>query len=579
VIHPSHDEARGALLEAARSLVADVDAWVARLAADTSLSHALAASRAQLDDAFLLVVVGEFNSGKSSFINALLGRAVLEEGVTPTTSRIALLRHGDAPARHVRSDGVEVVAESAEALRRIAIVDTPGTNAVLRGHEALTREFVPRADLVLFLTSTDRPYTETERAFLGALRDWGKKVVIVVNKADLLESDADVASVLAFVREQAAMTLGTEPEVFAVSARRAVRARERGDEAGLEASGLPAFERRVTARLDEAERFRLKIRNPAGVARRALGQLQDVVRGRRELLDGDVATLDGVESLLVAHAARVDRDFRLRLTDVEKVLLDFEKRGNDFFDERLRLSRFRELFDRERLRRDFEATVVGELPRDVERRVEAVVDWMVGEDLALWQEVMRLLRERQAAHAERLAGAVDDRFVYDRRKRLEALWRDAQRAVETYDPAAEARRLAEKVRETVAGAAVLQVSALGLGAVVALLASTTAADVTGFLTAGVLSVVGLMVLPARREKARRELAGKVQSLREKLVAALTASFERERERSLAHVRASVAPYADFVAQERERLDEARAALARIDADLESLLARAEAFGR
>ena len=135
-------------------------------------------------------MVGEFNSGKSSFVNALLGRAVLEEGVTPTTSRIALLRHGDAPARHVRPDGVEVVAEPAEALREVAIVDTPGTNAVLREHEALTREFVPRADLVLFLTSADRPYTETERAFLEALREWGKKVVVVVNKADLLETAA-----------------------------------------------------------------------------------------------------------------------------------------------------------------------------------------------------------------------------------------------------------------------------------------------------------------------------------------------------------------------------------------------------
>ena len=346
-----------------------------------------------------------------------------------------------------------------------------------------------------------------------------------------------------------------------------MRARERGDAAALAASGLPAFEARVTARLDEAERFRLKVLNPAGVARHAIGQLQDVVRGRQELLDGDVATLDAIEALLVAHAARVDRDFRLRLSDVEKVLLDFEKRGNDFFDERLRLGHFRELFDRERLRRDFEATVIGELPREVERRVEGVVDWMVGEDLALWQEVMRLLRERQSAHAERLAGAVDDRFVYDRQKRLEALWHEAQRAVETYDPAAEAQRLAEKVRESVASVAVLQVSALGLGAMVALLAGTTAADVTGFLTAGVLSVLGLLVLPARREQARRELASKVQgAAREARGRAHRQLRAGDVTRSLAHVRESVAPYARFVSGERERLDEARSALAALEGE-------------
>jgi small GTP-binding protein len=579
VIHPSHDPARRALLEQARSVVGAVEAWIGRLSAEDSLGRALAASRAQLDESFLLVVVGEFNSGKSAFVNALVGRPLLDEGVTPTTSRVALLRHGQPPVRHVREDGVEVVVEPADALRDVAIVDTPGTNAVLREHEALTREFVPRADLVLFLTSAERPYTETERAFLAALREWGKKVVVVVNKADLLESPGDVDRVLAFVREQAGKTLGTEPEVFALSARQAARARDRGDRGAVDASGLPAFERRVTARLDDAERFRLKVKNPAGVARRAVGRLQEIVRGRRELLDGDVATLEAVEARLGAHAEAVDRDFRLRLSDVERVLLDFEKRGNGFFDERLRLGRFRELFDRERVRRDFERSVVGELPREVERRVEALVDWMVGEDLASWHEVMRLLRERQRAHAERLAGTVEDRFVYDRQQRLEALWHEAQRAVSTYDAAAEAKRLAEKVREAVASAAVLQVSAVGLGAVVAILAGTTAADVTGFLTAGVLSVVGLMVLPARREKARRELAGKVKALREKLVAALTASFSRERDRSLEQVRASLGPYSSFVTQERARLDEAHAALAGLSGDVDALVAGAEAFGR
>jgi GTP-binding protein EngB required for normal cell division len=580
VIHPSLDDARRALLAEARDLVARAGDWAKRLEADPALARALEASRGQIDEGFLLVVVGEFNSGKSSFVNALLGEPLLAEGVTPTTSRIALLRFGEERARHLRPDGVEVVLEPAELLRAISIVDTPGTNAVLREHEALTRDFVPRADLVVFLTSSDRPYTETEREFLEALREWGKKVVVVVNKADLLETAEDRARVLDFVREQAGRTLGTgEPEVFALSARLAVRGRGKGDAAALEASGLPAFEARVTARLDEAERFRLKLQNPVGVARRVAADLQELVRARRSLVEADVATLEAVERLLAGHGETLARDFRLRLADVEKVLLDFERRGSAFFDERLRLSHFRELFDRERLRRDFEATVVAELPREVERRVEAVVDWMVAEDLRLWQEVMRLLRERQGAHADRLAGAVDDRFAYDRQRRIESLWQDAQRAVETYDPAAEARRLAEQVRETVASAALLQVSALGLGAMVAVLAGTTAADVTGFLTAGVLSVVGLLVLPARREKARRELSAKVQSLRGKLVAALTASFERERERSLAQVRASIEPYAAFVRAEQERLGKAAEAIAALASELERLSARVEAFGR
>ncbi len=579
MIHPAQDEARIALVGDARRLLAELAGRASAIGVDDELGRALADSTAQLDEGFLLVVVGEFNSGKSAFINALVGRALLEEGVTPTTSRIGRLRHGEQDARHEGRDGVETIVAPAEILRSLTIVDTPGTNAVLREHEALTREFVPRADLVLFLTSADRPFTETERAFLEALCEWGKKVVVIVNKADLLETAEDRSRVVAFVQQQAARTLGTTPEVFALSARRARQARAAGDDGLLEASGLPAFESRVTARLDEAERFRLKLLNPAGVARRVCRRLGSVVAHRLELLAEDVSTLEAIEALRRAHDARLSGELQLRLSDVERVLLEFEKRGNAFFDGRLRLGRLRELFDREHLRRDFEDVVVADLPRQVERRVEALVDWLIAEDLAQWQEIMRLLRGRQAAHAERLAGALDDRFAYDRQERLSAVGQEAQRAVEAYDASGEARRLGGRVREAVAGAALLQVSALGLGALVAVLASTTVADVSGFLAAGTLAALGLLVLPARRQQARRELSAKVASLRANLLAALTASFDRERERSAGRVRTVLAPYERFVHGERERLEDARSGLSLSGRELEALAARAASFGR
>ena len=75
-------------------------------------------------------------------------------------------------------------------LRDLQIVDTPGTNAIVREHERLTADFVPRADLVLFVTSADRPFTESERVFMESIRDWGKKIVIVLNKVDIFAVDS-----------------------------------------------------------------------------------------------------------------------------------------------------------------------------------------------------------------------------------------------------------------------------------------------------------------------------------------------------------------------------------------------------
>src|SRR5919112_266088 len=182
-------------------------------------------AREQLNGLFLLVVAGEFNSGKSSFINALLGERVLPEGVTPTTDRINVLRHGAEVTEELREAYLLERTHPADVLREISIVDTPGTNAIIRRHEELTRDFVPRSDLVLFVTSADRPFTESERTFLEQIRQWGKKIVFIINKIDILSREEEREEVIRYVGDNAAALLGETPQIFAVSARQAMQAR------------------------------------------------------------------------------------------------------------------------------------------------------------------------------------------------------------------------------------------------------------------------------------------------------------------------------------------------------------------
>ncbi len=85
------------LLSRERALLADLQAFLETQGAPSeAVEYARGAVRS-LDESFLLVVVGEFNAGKSSFVNALLGANVLPEGVTPTTDRIYVLVHGEKP--------------------------------------------------------------------------------------------------------------------------------------------------------------------------------------------------------------------------------------------------------------------------------------------------------------------------------------------------------------------------------------------------------------------------------------------------------------------------------------------------
>src|SRR4051812_44366546 len=124
-----------------RQLLGDLRELLARIPATDQDLATLAASIRQLDDIFLLVVVGEFNTGKSAFVNALLGTQVCEEGVTPTTARIQIIRYGDVLGIHKDEDGSRVISAPVERLRDLQIVDTPGTNAIHREHERLTRDF------------------------------------------------------------------------------------------------------------------------------------------------------------------------------------------------------------------------------------------------------------------------------------------------------------------------------------------------------------------------------------------------------------------------------------------------------
>ncbi len=539
---------------------------------------ALDRSIERLDELFLLVVVGEFNAGKSAFINALLGRRVLAEGVTPTTAGIHLLRHGEEGEAPAESDGLAVVHAPVELLADVEIVDTPGTNAIQRAHEALTREFIPRSDLVLFVTSADRPFTESERSFLEAIRQWGKKVVVVINKIDILETSEEVDRVVEFVERGARDLLGATPEVFPLSARQALRAKLDGRPDGADARALfaasrfAALERFIAESLDERTRVRLKLLNPLGVGQRLEQAAGALLEARLGLLADDVAAIEDIERQLGAYREDMEREFRFRLADVDNLLHEFEARGIAFFEETLRIGRVFDLINKARVKAAFERQVVGDISQQIEARVAELIDWLVAAELRQWQAVTRHVERRREHHADRIVGEVGGGFEYDRDRLLATVGRTSQRTLETYDRAGEAERMASSVQLAVAQAALIEVGAVGLGATVTLIATSAAMDMTGIVAASAVAVLGLFVIPNRRRAAKRELAVRIAEMRSGLMDGLDSQFEREMERSLARLRDAIAPYTRFVRTESEHLEKARGRLAAAHEVLDALKA-------
>jgi small GTP-binding protein len=557
-------------LNSGRELLAALREALARFGAPDADQAALAASIRQLDEFFLFVVVGEFNAGKSAFINALAGQRILTEGVTPTTAQIHVLKHGPQIETTIDDHGVRVVTAPVELLRDIHIVDTPGTNAIIREHEQLTADFVPRADLVLFVTSADRPFTETERAFLETIRDWGKKIVIVVNKADILEGHAELDQVLDFVTDSARRLLGISPDIFPVSSRLALRAKQ-GEPALWTPSRFEPLERFIRERLDERSRFRLKLANPIGVGQALAHRYATIADERLLLLKDDLALLEDIDRQLAVYRDDLARGFELRMTAVEKVLVDMESRGHTYFEDTLRIGRMMDLLNRARIQKEFEDRVVADAPREIERRVTEMIDWLIDQDFRQWQAITTRLAERSRDHQSRLLGAPDvGSFHADRSHLIDSVGRESQRVVDTYDKQREAATIADHAASAVKTAAAAGGAAVGLGTLVTMAASTAAADVTGLVMASVIAAVGFLVIPAKRRRAKEEMHEKLAALRLRLAGALRTEFEHAQSQSAQRIASAIDPYSRFVRAEQARWEEARRVLS-------TLRERANAF--
>jgi small GTP-binding protein len=560
------------ILRQERTLLESLQVTLARLDAPDSDLDLLRQSLHQLEEMFLLVVVGEFNAGKSAVINALLGDRYLTEGVVPTTSQLHILRYGEQLTQTVDPNDVIVLSLPVDWLQEVNLVDTPGTNAVIRQHEALTEDFVPRSDLILFVTSADRPFSESERAFLERIRNWGKKIVIIVNKFDLLQTEEEEQQVLDFVAQNSRELLGIEPEIFPVSARLALRVKQNGSDgdADWRQSRFAALESYIIEKLDSSQRVRLKLENPLGVASRLIERYRAIIDDRQNLLRGDFQTLDTIEEQLEAYQKDMRRDFQYQSSRVDNVLYEMMERGDRFFDETLRVTRIFELINSEKLRGEFERKVVAETSLEIEQHVSALIDWLVEKDYRQWQSVVEFINRRASQHTDRLVGQVSGQFEFNRQALINSVGRSAREVVESYDREEEATKLTQDVQRAIIQTAAIEVGAIGLGAILVTLLQTTLLDVTGILGASAVAALGLYVLPYRRSRVKADLRERVSEIRARLDEALSRQFESELSESVQRIHEAIAPYTRFVRVERDKLTRLNTALSDASVQLAQL---------
>lgn len=265
-------------------------------------------------------------------INALLGRRYLKEGVVPTTNEITFLRysefnHDEKQHSERHPDGQFICYLPAPILKKMIIVDTPGTNVILQRQQRLTEEFLPRADLLLFVISSDRPLTESEVAFLRYTQQWKKKVVFVLNKIDLYRSANELEEAIAFIKENTRKLLNTEKVIlYPVSARSALEAKLSPSSdlekdykelaatpAQVKASGFLELEKFLYSFLDGStgtglERRKLKLETPVRIAERLLSSSEAFVRQELQYAKKDINAVNELVNSVNMYALKMESE-------------------------------------------------------------------------------------------------------------------------------------------------------------------------------------------------------------------------------------------------------------------------------
>ena len=523
---------------------------------------------AGLDELFTIVIVGEFNAGKSSLINALFGAKLRVEGPIPVDDRISILRHGETPVTKQISDFVSEQSYPVEFLRNITLVDTPGTNSIVQRHQEVSEDFVPRADLVLFVTSIDRPLSESERRFLEYIRAWGKKVVFVINKTDT-KTPEEIAQVVDYVKTNTRAIFGFDPVIFPVSGKLALETKV-GASPPREwtRSNFEALEDYIFKVLSEKERVKIKLQAPLDTILSLAKRQFSLIESRRQLLASDRQRIDAITGQLTQATSDLTGNFQQFTMRIDSLMMDLQRRGVDFLDRTMRIGHLLVLRDPLRFREEFDRQVFMGWRGSIDSTVQESVDWLVRGNMALWQSTVETFHRQVEADTRDpvLIGKVGREFAYNREEVYSRIHVETERRLNSYDLGTESRRIIDDAMRGVFHSFGLGVGALGLGYLFTTAVSSMALDVTGLTAATMLLVTSFLILPYKRSKAKIAFGERIDELRKQMVDALTRESTVEIDRMIRGIHGAFEPYERFYTTESERIERFAGRLRSIETD-------------
>jgi tRNA threonylcarbamoyladenosine modification (KEOPS) complex Cgi121 subunit len=261
----------------------------------------------------------------------------------------------------------------------------------------------------MFVTSVDRPISESEAVFLGKIAQWDKKIAVILNKKDhLSDGTNELSRVLEFLKSNVCKILESEPPIFPISAKEGMKAKlliakddtiEEG-KVLLKKSGLKDLEDYIERILSNEEKIILKLKTPLGVASHILNKHKiECEELRQGVLSEDVETLKNIEERMRAFNEELERDFKYQLSQIDNVLLRMLDRCDEFLTDQMRIGNLVGIIKNSKLSDQFEKFVVKDFTSEIEELISGTSAWLMDKNSILAQHVTSYILRRSEKHA------------------------------------------------------------------------------------------------------------------------------------------------------------------------------------
>jgi small GTP-binding protein len=450
----------------------------------------------QLANPFSIFICGEFNAGKSSLLNQLNNQDIAKVGFLPTTQ--------------------EINAYNPEGFGGLVFIDSPGTNSIIEQHQELTENYLQQADIILFVTSVERPLSKSEQDFLKLVNQtWARKIIFVINKADLV-AENEAKQIREYVSEGLKDILAETPPVFAISAKTG--------------AGIDELKSFLLAFLADGEKVKLKLRGPQNSLLVYLEQLEKQNDSIKAKLQSDKVIFDRTSRRIEERLEEYNLLFGIFRDNIEDLFTKLIQETDELIDNNTGL-----------------LTVI-------KRRITKEEDYLEAKIAKTIKEI-QLDKNLQVIFQEAISTFLKyrERIIREAKEDLSTAITVSEEALALPPVNTEqlkSDQLAAKIK-TAAEEGLDSFWRLGITAAATgfggqLVFNTFSADATAFVVAGLFGLMSFDAIPRRRRKVKEELAQTYRSLQENYTKTLKDALAVELNKCLQQ-------FADVIRPQQEEL--------------------------